>query len=106
MKDQVGLKTPGVYRIPCQCEKVYVGQSGRTVEKRVEEHQRYICLAHPERSAVAEHSIDNKHRIRFQETKVFASKSGYMDRLVREATELSLHPNNFNREDGLLLSRT
>ena len=36
VKDQVGLK--GVYRIPCQCGKVYLGQSGRTVEKRVEEH--------------------------------------------------------------------
>jgi hypothetical protein len=38
--------------IPCQCSKVYVGQSGHTVEKRVE-HQRHIRLAHPEKSAVA-----------------------------------------------------
>jgi hypothetical protein len=29
VKDAVGLRTPGVYSIPCECGRVYIGQSGR-----------------------------------------------------------------------------
>jgi hypothetical protein len=74
VKDAIGLKTPGIYRIPCECGTVYIGQSGRSIDLRIKEHERHIRLVHPDKSAVAEHSLEHDQIIRLHDTKLLSVK--------------------------------
>jgi hypothetical protein len=56
-----------------------------------------------DKSAVAEHDINEGHCINFKDTMVLARTASYMDFLVKEAIEIQLHLNNFYRH-GLFLN--
>jgi hypothetical protein len=106
VKDDLSLKFPGVYRIPCECGKVYVGQARRSIETRCKEHMRHIRLDQPEKSAVAEHSVNTGHQIDFSNITILDRISGYVDRLMKEAIHIRQNKENFSRDNGLNLSRS
>jgi predicted oxidoreductase len=65
-----------------------IGQSGRSIEIRIKEHNRHIRLAQPNKSAVAEYSINREHIINLQDTTLLSAKTGYMDRILRKPMNL------------------
>jgi len=74
------------------------------IEKRCKERTWQISLDQNENSAGADHGIKTGYCICFNVTSILDGKSGYMDRLVKEAIEIRMK-NYFNGGSGFILSR-
>jgi hypothetical protein len=98
VKNHPRLRAPGIYRIPCECIWVYIGQTGTSTDIMLKEH--------PDKSVVAEPSINHRHAFNSHNFSILAMKTRHMDRTVREAIETELHPYNINREGGFCLSKS
>ena len=68
--------------------------------------QGFPGMVQPEKPAVAQHIFNHDHIIRLQHTELLSTKTGYMYRLIREAVEIGMHPNNINRDGGFNLNKS
>ena len=90
-----------VYRIPCECGKVNIGETGRPMQDRIKEHDWDIRLTRTETSAVSEHAHNTGHKPLWNEVKFIDRDPHYDTRRVKEAIHIRLHPNNINRDSGI-----
>lgn len=108
VKDHIPLMVSGVYEVPCECGKVYIGQTGRTIRTRIIEHMAHCRKGDSNNSALAKHAQENisnpGHQIQFENTRVLNSNTNFLPRYIREAVEIRKNDNNFNGGDGFKLS--
>ncbi|XP_033218448.1 lipase 3-like [Belonocnema kinseyi] len=57
------LSDPGVYKIPCSCGRLYIGETGRAMSQRVKEDESKVRLKYFTQSALAEHYREIGHTI-------------------------------------------
>ena len=67
-------KQDGVFsKTPCECGKVYIGETGRAMQDRIKEHDRDIRLARTQTSAVLEPANETGHLPIWKEVKFIQS---------------------------------
>ena len=92
-----------VYQIPCSdCNKVYIGQSGRCLNHRLPEHRRAIRNGNVTASALAEHVWSTGHYVDLSSAEVIDSNPYVTTRCLLESWHIQNHPNTLNREKGTL----
>ena len=99
----------GVYCLPClQCPSSYLGETGRSLSTRIEEHKN-SCRLGKNYSAVVTHSLDVGHRIGFKEAEiVYKCQNRNIRRLVEGAlislNDTFTHNTSATKEDRIVNS--
>ena len=100
------LKLGAVYQINCDCGNFYIGETGRTLDKRLKEHEAACRYGYWDRSPIAEHAWQEGHTICWADVKLLDRADNMLVRRVKEAIHINLAPQNLriNRDKGLELS--
>ena len=103
----------GVYKIPCKsCKKVYIGETGRDLKKRIKEHKGDIVSQKPS-SAIAEHVRKEDHHFDFKKAKIIFHCNNFRRRRIVESSliyaysdlKLALNFNNGFSPHNIMLSK-
>ena len=90
-----------VYRIPCEdCQKCYVGQTGRYLKQRISEHQRdskKLNVVNP--TALVEHTREYGHKFNFKEAEIISKQRNLSKRLFDEMIQIKRFDTVNTRKD-------
>lgn len=67
-KDDLKLRTAGIYCVPFECGISYAEQTGRTVAEWCKEHENSVHLKQPEKCALALQSLQTGHTFPYSST--------------------------------------
>ena len=79
----------GVYKIECKdCSSVYIGQTGKTLEKRVKQHK-YSVRTGQSNNAIFNHIFNNDHRMNWDCAKFIFKTKNFIERNVIQSAIIS-----------------
>ncbi len=84
------------------CQKVYIGQTSRTLKHCLTEHRRALRSGEAALSAVAEHALKEDHTIKWDDAEVANHAPRYWQRCDLEAWHIRSEKDKMNRDDGPL----
>lgn len=75
-----------IYSIPCECDKIYVGETGRELNVRVKEHRTAVEKKKDINiSKLVEHSLETGHRILWEDVRAIGKEEEWRKRKIHEA---------------------
>ena len=90
-----------VYEIPCQdCEYVYIGETGRTLQKRVTEH-RSAVRRFDKNNGIAVHAWNEDHAVDWEAARIISTAPHYWNRRTLEAIHIQQRSPTMNLDCGL-----
>ena len=92
-----------VYEVPCgECNHVYIGETGRTLRKRLTEHRAAVKKC-DQKNGIAVHAWKSGHQVEWESAKVKEVAPNLAHRRIVEALHIHRTPNTTNLDCGLTL---
>jgi PHD/YefM family antitoxin component YafN of YafNO toxin-antitoxin module len=73
-----------IYKVDCECGKDYIGQTGRKLSTRIDEHKKYIEKKTP-KSGLAAHALTDSHVFNFDTPTILATERVKKKRETKES---------------------
>ena len=80
-----------VYKITCSCCKTYVGETGRTIEERIKEHQADVNnkKSVEKITGLSQHLRESRHTPNWKEIEILARENNIVKRKFKESVAIS-----------------
>ena len=73
-----------VYQYECECKKVYIGETCRSIRTREKEHKRAIRNMDGDHSGISKHVLETGHSILWEGVKILAYETDWRKRKIKE----------------------
>ena len=82
-----------IYKINCKnCDKCYIGQTYRRLQKRVNEHKSYTS------GVIANHRLSKTHDMNWEKVQILDRETDYYKRDISEMLHIKSEPNTINAQ--------
>jgi len=78
-----------IYEVPCMdCDKSYIGETGRSLQKRLTEHKAAVRKG-VSKNGIAVHVQKHDHRVDWEAARIIDQEQRYWPRRIREAIHIA-----------------
>jgi predicted GIY-YIG superfamily endonuclease len=82
-----------VYRIPCECGRSYIGETGRPLAVRLREHRHNLKEGLLEKSKLVQHAYEEDHKVMWDQARVLEVESNSRFRKYKESAHIACSTN-------------
>ena len=104
-KRETGQSAGLVYQYECECKKVYIGETCRSIKARETEHRRAIRNMDENHSGISKHVLETGHCIAWEGVKILAFETDWKKRKIKEGIYIERAKGNvLNTKPGVPLA--
>jgi len=93
-----------VYKIDCECDKSYFGQTSGPVKTRIKEHIYNYKMKNSEKSKLVEHAVAENHTVKFESSTLICNEPSWTKRNQIESACMTIFKNKCISQPSLNFS--